>query len=277
MKIRGNTVGTPMKPEKNLVKATDLTEKEKEQARENIGAPHVYTTTEKPTDSKHGDFWVRKVEVPEGEGDDPVIPDGYYVTEDQMKKYVANAIPKTLPNPHALTFTGAVEGSYDGSKPLSIEIPQGCGSEKPMELLYSTTTTEDALEIRTGINPNDYNEILMIARAVSSDNTKSTHFVWHFINRADSYEASRVTGGLHNTQIRSFLFHAKKVSDGNWLINSGGSQYSADRITGEKLTTGLHANDMALTNNVATNIGCGAYIYGGTLLAAGAELMVFGR
>ena len=38
MKIRGNTVGTPIKPEKNLIKATDLTEEEKAQARENIGA-----------------------------------------------------------------------------------------------------------------------------------------------------------------------------------------------------------------------------------------------
>lgn len=38
MKIRGNTIGTPIKPEKNLVKATDLTEEEKAQARANIGA-----------------------------------------------------------------------------------------------------------------------------------------------------------------------------------------------------------------------------------------------
>ena len=38
MKIRGNTIGTTLKPEKNLVKATDLTEEEKAQARANIGA-----------------------------------------------------------------------------------------------------------------------------------------------------------------------------------------------------------------------------------------------
>ena len=37
MKIRGNTIGTTIKPEKNLVKATNLTEAEKAQARENIG------------------------------------------------------------------------------------------------------------------------------------------------------------------------------------------------------------------------------------------------
>ena len=38
MKIRGNTIGTNMKPEKNLVKATDLSPEEQAQARDNIGA-----------------------------------------------------------------------------------------------------------------------------------------------------------------------------------------------------------------------------------------------
>ena len=32
-------------------------------------------------------------------------------------------IPTQLPNPNALTFTGAVTGSYDGSAPLEVEIP----------------------------------------------------------------------------------------------------------------------------------------------------------
>lgn len=32
-------------------------------------------------------------------------------------------IPTALPNPKALTFTGAVTGSYDGSAPLSVKIP----------------------------------------------------------------------------------------------------------------------------------------------------------
>ena len=34
-------------------------------------------------------------------------------------------IPVALPNPKSLTFTGAVTGSYDGSAPLSVEIPTG--------------------------------------------------------------------------------------------------------------------------------------------------------
>ena len=30
-----------------------------------------------------------------------------------------------FPNPNPLTFTGAVEGSYDGSEPLTVNIPSG--------------------------------------------------------------------------------------------------------------------------------------------------------
>ena len=35
----------------------------------------------------------------------------------------------TLPNPNPLTFTGAVTGSYDGSEPLTVEIPSGSDFE----------------------------------------------------------------------------------------------------------------------------------------------------
>lgn len=37
-------------------------------------------------------------------------------------------IPTTLPNPNALTFTGAATGSYDGSSPVEINIPEGGGT-----------------------------------------------------------------------------------------------------------------------------------------------------
>lgn len=36
-------------------------------------------------------------------------------------------VPEKLPNPYALTFSGAVTGTYDGSAPLEVEIPSGGG------------------------------------------------------------------------------------------------------------------------------------------------------
>ena len=53
-----------------------------------------------------------------GSGD---MPDGYNVQIDPDG--TPDEMPTTLPNPNALTFTGAVTGTYDGSNPVSVEIP----------------------------------------------------------------------------------------------------------------------------------------------------------
>lgn len=69
----------------------------------------------------------------------PAINTTYYLSSDNMiargneiatlNGYVKTMIdtdvdiPTTLPNPNPLTFTGAVTGSYDGSEPLTVEIP----------------------------------------------------------------------------------------------------------------------------------------------------------
>lgn len=52
---------------------------------------------------------------------------GYTGTEEEFAAKMAEEMPDALPNPNALTFTGAVEGSYDGSAPLSVNIPSGGG------------------------------------------------------------------------------------------------------------------------------------------------------
>lgn len=63
----------------------------------------------------------------------------------------AITVPDKLPNPNALTFTGAVTGSYDGSAPLEVEIPSGGGGgggsgEKWVKIADYTWTEEDAAE-----------------------------------------------------------------------------------------------------------------------------------
>ena len=49
---------------------------------------------------------------------------GYIGTE---AEFAAKLAKEKFVNPNALTFTGAVEGSYDGSEPLTVEIPSGGG------------------------------------------------------------------------------------------------------------------------------------------------------
>ena len=69
-------------------------------------------------------------------------------SNDEVHDFSAQiAIPTTLPNPNALTFTGAVTGSYDGSAPLEVNIPQGGGGGGTYSLLVEHTITEDVSEV----------------------------------------------------------------------------------------------------------------------------------
>ena len=51
---------------------------------------------------------------------------GYTGTE---AEFAAKLAQEKFANPNALTFTGAVEGSYDGSEPLTVEIPEAVTDE----------------------------------------------------------------------------------------------------------------------------------------------------
>ena len=53
------------------------------------------------------------------------VEGGYTGTE---AEFAAKLAKEKFANPNAITFTGAVTGSYDGSAPLSVEIPSGGGS-----------------------------------------------------------------------------------------------------------------------------------------------------
>ena len=48
---------------------------------------------------------------------------GYTGTETEFAEKLAKEIPEALPNPNALTFTGAVTGSYNGSSAMTVNIP----------------------------------------------------------------------------------------------------------------------------------------------------------
>ena len=74
------------------------------------------------------------------------IPEEYITDTELEEKGFAKTsdIPSKLPNPNKLTFTGAVSGEYDGSAPLSIEVPQGGGGgnnidEVDLQLLIDYT------------------------------------------------------------------------------------------------------------------------------------------
>ena len=71
----------------------------------------------------------------------------------------AITIPTALPNPNALTFTGAATGSYDGSEPLTVDIPSGGGSsggagKAKTQKLINITFTEPTASLTVTLEHN---------------------------------------------------------------------------------------------------------------------------
>ena len=62
-------------------------------------------------------------------------------------KAVYKAIPNSLKNPYSLTFTGAVTGSYDGSKPLTFNIPVG-GTGTDISLGVTGASVGDIIKVK---------------------------------------------------------------------------------------------------------------------------------
>ena len=79
------------------------------------------------------------------------VEGGYTGTETEFAAKLAEEMPTTLPNPNALTFTGAVTGSYDGSAAMSVEIPSGgsvgSSEEKTWRLIKTIEITEAVTSI----------------------------------------------------------------------------------------------------------------------------------
>ena len=69
------------------------------------------------------------------------VDGGYTGTE---AEFAAKLAQEKFANPNALTFTGAVEGSYDGSEPVTVEIPSGGSGGSDAWNLIEHITAEDA-------------------------------------------------------------------------------------------------------------------------------------
>lgn len=92
-------------------------------ALENVGGK-AYVQNTMP-DMEVGEFWYNPDEEPPSSG--------------------GGAVPDALPNPHKLTFTGAVNAEYDGSEAVEVVIPQGGGGGgKEWRLLCDLHITEES-------------------------------------------------------------------------------------------------------------------------------------
>ena len=88
------------------------------------GAPGIYYGTTQPTGDTHP-VWIDPGGDPDDGGLLPAVTaaDNGKVLRVVNSAWSAQEMPSTLPNPNALTFTGAVTGAYDGSEPMTVNIP----------------------------------------------------------------------------------------------------------------------------------------------------------
>ena len=99
---------------------------------------------------------------------------GYTGTEEQ---FAAKLAKEKFANPYALTFTGAVNETYDGSSAKTIEIPSGGGggSIATATKLHEITLEEEVTSISETLpfNPMDYKKIIVLGSCVSTTTNTS--------------------------------------------------------------------------------------------------------
>lgn len=92
-------------------------------ALENVGGK-AYVQNNKP-DMEVGEFW--------------------YNPDEELPSSGGGNIPTALPNPHKLTFSGAVNAEYDGSEAVEVVIPQGYTKAEIDAIMGSYITDINAL------------------------------------------------------------------------------------------------------------------------------------
>ena len=181
-------------------------------------------------------------------------------------------IPTVLPNPHALTLTGAVEATYDGSKAVSVEIPtDGGGSE--WTLLHDITLEEEVSTI-----------------SIDTGNAKEVAFWFNGrINDADD----SLSNGNASSMIRiNAADNLHKVWQGNQLyIRGAGAAFSTlyyAKVYGGRISGFVNTHSNASGSGVYGSFGGNvagdaithfylSLVTSGHLFKAGSTVQVYGR
>ena len=139
---------------------------------------------------------------------------GFTGTEEEL---AAKLAAEKFANPNALTFTGAVTGSYDGSEPLTVEIPSGGGSSGGAVSWKLIRT----INIVSGTSSYSFN----------TDNNGNAFRIKNFLILIDSYPSTgyleiKPNGNLSfiqkpkGKQNSPFSFMMKRVTDGRYILEN---------------------------------------------------------
>lgn len=147
------------------------------------------------------------LKIKELDSDVVSVSDDYVNTLIDAK--LAEEIPTELPNPAALTFTGAVTGTYDGSEALTVEIPSGGAvSDEQVNSAVSAWLTEHP-EATTTVQDGSVSE------------EKTTFFTKSFVELIGEMEV-----GFQDTSLSGYHKKTFAVEPGKTYILNGGQWFT---------------------------------------------------
>lgn len=179
----------------------------------------------------------------------------------QLELSEASDIPNSLPNPNKLTLTGAVSAEYDGSKPVSIVIPQG--GHSAWNMIMCVELAEETAVINQAVS--GYEEYMIFVRAIpGSANTNNAPLVID-VHAGNSVERYSVDAGiLDGTKAVTTQAYFCKPIDSCWvygiLSRKGGNTYSGEygythnplnQITGFNIYTSVLEHTFGVGTNIA--------------------------
>lgn len=136
---------------------------------------------------------------------------GYTGTE---AEFAAKLAAEKLANPNALTFTGAVTGSYDGSAAVSVEIPSGGGSGDvnhalAVEVLASGTVNANSTDaVNTGVTLYTLKQYKLFLISVSGASNTSLQ---NWYTKVGNISIGRVNNFRAQTILYEFLNDEKTL------------------------------------------------------------------
>lgn len=191
----------------------------------------------------------------------------------------AISVPDKLPNPNALTFTGAVTGSYDGSEPLTVNIPSSGGGSGGSDALTAgyTLIMAETLAESSAISITDdgtYNEILIFIVCPSGEAISFSKFtgVLGWGNRLNNTNIALASGNK-----RGFWGHFFRVQrDNDKSVVAG--EYAAITLTNSTTNVFNVETNIQILHPVTSDAEMSGVLFSSTVaLPAGSVIQILGR
>ena len=212
------------------------------------------------------------------------VEGGYTGTE---AEFAAKLAKEKFANPNALTFTGAVTGSYDGSTPLSVEIPSGGGGDNPLRLIKTVTLAETVKSITVDTdddgNAFSLSEIYIMTNATNSEDQTDATMIGVNINGKNLSgigTTSRMNfgGGKTGESGRNWIWlmslNPLRVLHGTWITTNTASGKTVQCYQTNELTSDI-INPYSVGEKI-TSINIGG-VTSKSYLAAGSKFRIYGR